>query len=109
MKHSLTRRRFLQASGVSIALPLLESTMPRARAGDRVPPRRRIVAVLYSLGLYPTNFFPEQTGADYTMSRYLKLLQDYRKDFTVFSGLSHPNVVQGHAESESVFLTGCPI
>jgi hypothetical protein len=68
-----------------------------------------MVAILYPLSFYPPNFFPEQTGADYTPTRYLKWLEPYRKQFTVFSGLSHPRVAQGHAESESVFLTGCPV
>ncbi len=107
--HSLTRRRFLKATGVTLALPLLDATTPSARGGAADAPPRRMVAILYPLSFLPTNFFPEQTGRDYAMTRYLKLLEDYRKDFTVFSGLSHPRVVQGHAQSESVFLTGCPV
>lgn len=110
MTHSsLTRRRFLKAAGVSLALPWLESTAPVARAGDPVAARRRIVAILYPLSFHPPQFFPEQAGPDYTPTRYLQWLEDYRKDFTVFSGLSHPRVAQSHAESENVFLTGCPV
>jgi hypothetical protein len=108
-RNSLTRRRFLKAAGVSLALPWLESTAPVARAGVAALPRRRIVAILYPLSFYPPHFFPEQSGPDYALPRYLKFLEEYRKDFTVFSGLSHPRVAQSHFESENVFLTGCPV
>ena len=106
---SLSRRRFLQAAGVAVALPWLESTAPKARAGMPVAPRRRMVAIMYPLSFHPPQFFPEQTGPDYTPTRYLKWIEAYRQDFTVFSGLSHPRVAQSHAESENVFLTGCPV
>src|SRR5690348_12925379 len=108
-RSSLSRRRFLKAAGVSLALPWLESTAPAARAGAAVAPRRRMVAIMYPLSFHPPQFFPEQVGADYTPTRYLKWLEDYRRDFTVFSGLSHPRVAQSHAESVNVFLTGCPV
>lgn len=102
-----SRRRFLKTAGVSLALPWLEAALPQARAAES--PRRRLVAILYPLSFYPKNFFPEQTGAEYTAPRYLKPIEAYRKQYTIFSGLSHPRVAQGHAESESVFLTGCPV
>lgn len=110
VRSQLARRRFLQAAGVSLALPVLESLTPTtARASRALPARRRMVAILYPLSFYPPNFFPEQTGGDYQPTRYLNFLEPFRRDFTVFSGLSHPRVAQAHAESESVFLTGCPV
>ena len=108
-RSSLSRRRFLKAAGVSLALPWLEATTPAARAGTADAPRRRMVALLYPLSFIPGQFFPAQSGRDYTQTRYLKWLEAYRQDFTVFSGLSPPRVAQSHAESENVFLTGCPV
>lgn len=108
-RNSLTRRRFLKAAGVSVALPLLEATLPAARASESRALPRRMVAILYPLGFYPAHFFPEKAGKDFVLPRYLKWLEEFRHDFTVFSGLSHPRVAQSHAESESVFLTGCPV
>lgn len=92
-----------------MALPWLESTAPKCRAGSPGTTRRRMVAIMYPLSFHPPQFFPERTGPDYEASRYLKWIEAYRKDFTVFSGLSHPRVAQSHAESENVFLTGCPV
>lgn len=59
------------------------------------------------LGLLPEEFFPADGGPNYTRSPYLKILQDYRKDFTVLSGVSHPNVDGGHL-SDISFLTAAP-
>jgi hypothetical protein len=106
---SLTRRRFLKATGVSLALPWLETTAAVARADMVRSPQRRMVAILYPLSFYPSHFFPEQSGRDYALPRYLKFVEAFRKDFTVFSGLSHPRVAQSHFDSENVFLTGCPV
>jgi hypothetical protein len=57
-----------------------------------------------NLGVLPKPFFPTTTGRDYELSPYLRSLADYRSDFTVFSGLSHPGVVGGHS-TENCFLT----
>jgi hypothetical protein len=103
-RNLVTRRRFLTSSGIALALPFLESLAP---AQDSTVPRRRIVVVLYPVGLHPANFFPIQAGRDYTASRYLKHLADFRGDFTVFSGLSHARIGRAHAGDQS-FLTGAP-
>ena len=51
--------------------------------------------------------FSRHAGPDYAPSNYVKILQDFRKDFTVFSGVSHPNVDGGHP-SDISFLTAAP-
>jgi len=54
--------------------------------------------------LYGPAFFPEQAGADYQPSEYLEVLGELRKETTVFSGISHPEIGGDHA-SEACFLT----
>ena len=68
---------------------------------------RRMFGICNNLGLLPEPFFPKDAGRDYTPSPYLKLLQEHRDDFTVFSGVSHPNVDGGHP-SDISFLTAAP-
>ena len=75
------------------------------RAPGVVP--RRIFGICNNLGLLPEHFFPKGPGRDYAPSPYLQLLQEYRNDFTVFSGVSHPNVDGGHP-SDISFLTAAP-
>src|SRR5262249_38302770 len=67
--------------------------------------KKRMVLIGRGLGLHAPFFFPEQTGRDYWPSRYLRLLQDYRRDFTVFSGMSHRGYPGGHG-TEVALLTG---
>ena len=55
----------------------------------------------------PSRSSPTDAGRDYTPSPYLKLLQEHRDDFTVFSGVSHPNVDGGHP-ADICFLTAAP-
>ena len=58
-----------------------------------------------NLGVLPKPFFPQGTGRDYEMSPYLSALADFRDDFTVISGLSHPGVVGGHSTEASAAST----
>jgi hypothetical protein len=97
---SHSRRQFIRTSSVLLALPWLESL---ARAEEKAPPRR-IVNICTGFGLYGPSFFPEKAGKDYEPSEYLKILNDYRDQFTVFSGISHPEIGGDHA-SEACFLT----
>lgn len=100
----LHRRRFLRSAGVMLALPLLDSLSPRsARAAESASPRRMLL-ISNNLGVLPKPFFPQTTGRDYELSPYLASLAEFRNDFTVFSGLSHPGVVGGHS-TENCFLT----
>src|SRR5271155_5439835 len=98
-----SRRAFLRAAGVTLALPLLESHGVKG-ATDAVQPRR-MVAMNFALGLHGPNFFPKETGRGYTPTPYLEALgKDVRDELTVISGTSHPDVTLGHA-SDSTFLT----
>jgi hypothetical protein len=74
-----------------------------AQAALDSPPQRAIL-ISNNLGVLPKPFFPAGTGRDYQLSPYLETLAAHRADFTVISGLSHPNVRGGHS-TENCFLT----
>lgn len=110
MKHlttTLSRRTFLRGAGVALSLPLLEAMRPLRGAETTSSTRRRMVVVDVGFGFYAPNLFPKQAGRDYEMTPYLEALQDFRDEFTVISGTSHPGVDGGHAAVKS-FLTGAP-
>src|SRR5690349_10207457 len=110
MRAPLSRRRFLQGTGVLMSLPLLDAMLTRsARAASSTAAAtpRRMFAICNNLGLRPDLFFPTSTGRDYEASPYLKLLDAHRNDFTVISGVSHPNVDGGHP-ADIAFLTAAP-
>jgi len=102
------RRTFLRGAGVAVALPLLDAMQPRLRAAaGTVRRKRRMVCINTPLGLHPANFFPTAAGADYELSKYLEVVGEFRKDFTVISGLSHPDVGPSHDSNQS-YLTAAP-
>jgi len=102
------RRCVLRASGVTIALPGLESiqTTHAGEASDALeePKAKRFVCVGTYLGFYQEAFFPKQSGRNYELSELLRELGGFRDEFTVFSGFDHqaPN---GHAAWNN-FLCG---
>ena len=99
-----TRRSFLRGVAVSLALPALECLQPVCMQGAAALQQGRLLLISNNLGVLPQHFFPKGRGEDYTPSHYLKELSEFRRDFTVFSGLSHPAVVGGHS-TENCFLT----
>jgi len=108
-QHSLSRRHLLRGAGVALALPLLEAMTPAfARASTTTTPRR-FFGICNNLGLLPDKFFPaqESTGSGYQLSPYLAELAAHRDEFTVFSGVWHPDVDAGHP-ADNCFLTAAP-
>ena len=109
-QRGVSRRQFLRASGIGLALPLLDAMMPAfSRAAAKAEPPRRFLGVCNNLGLLPEKFFPEaeSVGRGYKLSPYLELLKAHREDFTVFSGVWHPDVDGGHP-ADNCFLTAAP-
>lgn len=105
LSRPLNRRTFLRGAGAVLALPQLESMASAAEVGTEQP--RRMIAMCNDLGFVPDYFFPKGEGTNYEDSAYTEVLKDYRDQFTVFSGLSHPEVVGGH-QTDECFLTGAP-
>lgn len=99
----VARRTFLRAAGVSLALPLLESNGTLFARDDPEPPKR-MVLICTALGLHAPALFPAVAGEDYESTEYLDLLAEHRNDFTLLSGLSHPDQGGEHA-TEMTFLS----
>lgn len=105
----LPRRLFLKHAGIAIGLPLLDSMLPsRILAAEQAAPPRRMVCIGVPFGFDPAAFVPVTTGRNYVLPSHLTHLADYRNDFTVISGLSHPNTGGGGHKAEAVMLTGAP-
>jgi len=105
-QRALSRRSFLRGAGIALSLPLLEAMQPAFAKGAPAIPRR-MLGICNNLGLIPENFFPQGAGRGYAPSPYLQLLQKHRNDFTVFSGVWHPDVDGGHP-ADNCFLTAAP-
>jgi hypothetical protein len=102
-----TRRNFLKAAGATLALPWLDSFHGFAHAGDAKTPPQRLLLICLPLGIYRDALIPTEAGPNYTSTEYLSLIEDFRDQFTVISGLDHPGVNGGHSAEPRIF-TGVP-
>jgi BMFP domain-containing protein YqiC len=111
----MSRRNFLRGAGILLSLPLLDAMTPAFAAVRKVASAaatpggkpRRMFGICNNLGLLPEHFFPKTAGRDYQLSPYLELLKEHRNDFSVFSGVWHPDVDGGHP-ADNCFLTAAP-
>ncbi len=90
MPKRISRRAALRGLGVTLALPYLEAMAPTsaaaaATAKSAVP--GRMVVCHYGTGMNVRQFFPTDTGKQFTFSRILKPLERFRENMTVVSGL----------------------
>ena len=103
----IPRRTILQGLGASIALPWLEimSGKTLAAAQGRRDPGR--LACFYIPGcINHYNWFPEDTGFNYTISPSHQPLAPHRDRFSVLTSLSHiEGRISGHKHPYN-FLTG---
>jgi hypothetical protein len=104
----LDRRTFLRAAGVCVGLPLLDAMLPSVFSQERRPaPPRRMVLIGRPFGYYTPYLFPERAGRDYQHTRYTRVLDAHRSQFTIFSGMSHRGYTEGHHNDIALF-TGAP-
>ena len=97
----LSRRRFLQGTGIALSLPAFDSFAAVLPAAKKPP--RRLVCIGNHLGFYPGNFFPKAAGKDYVATSTLKPLEAHRDQLTVFSHLDHE--LNGGHKAVQGFLT----
>ena len=71
LRQAFSRRTFLRAAGVAMALPLLDVMRPAFAAepkGKPVP--RRMIGICNNLGVLNERFFPADAGFNYKPSSY---------------------------------------
>jgi hypothetical protein len=109
------RRFFLRATGIQLALPVLDSlssnllgsglAIGALSAQAKTVRPMRIVAVGNAFGFYPPQFFPKESGPGYDTPHLLEpVAKPHRGAISVFSGLDH-GVKGGHFAVHS-FLSG---
>ena len=116
--NTLNRRRFLQGSGVALALPWLETFAASTKGKDATP--KRFLSVYHPDGVglplksdpawKDWSWFPRGGEKDFELTKVLDVLEPLRRDITIYSGLSHPAArnVHGHSNADQ-YLTGAPV
>jgi hypothetical protein len=111
----IERRTFLRGLGTAMALPFMESALPRSvwAAGARaVKAPLRMAFLFIPNGAHMPAWTPEKEGADFALPATLEPLAKLRDKFMVLSGLAHDtgfahgDGAGDHARSAATFLTG---
>jgi hypothetical protein len=113
--HRLERRTFLRGLGTALALPFMESALPRslwAAGTSSVTPPLRLAFLFIPNGAHMPAWTPEAEGADFALPATLEPLANVRSKIAVLSGLAHDtgfahgDGAGDHARSAATFLTG---
>src|SRR5437867_8403824 len=90
IKH-LSRRTFLRAAGVTVALPFLESMVPAQTPlrNSAAVPKTRLACMYVPHGATMYKWTPATEGKDFQFSESLSPLEKYRDRLCVISNLSH--------------------
>lgn len=107
---NLSRRMFLRGAGAALAIPLLESALPRrawAQSAGEAP--RRFLAYYVPNGIHMDAWTPATAGTDFEIRTILEPLSTFREQITLVSGLANmparPEGPGDHAGGTSAFLT----
>jgi hypothetical protein len=113
--HAFSRRTFLRGTGVSIALPWLESLAvwgdetSGSKPASQAPIR---LAVLFSgNGFHSKEWWGKGTGKQMELGQVLAPLQEFREQLVFVRGLFHAEARKGniHSSQTGNMLSGAPI
>jgi hypothetical protein len=103
-----SRRRFLGGAAATVALPLLESLLPRTLRADPPPPKR-LLFFYVPCGIHMPNWTPVTAGDDYVLTPILQPLAAVKNQILLMTGLANtpgrPEGAGDHAGGTSAFLT----
>jgi hypothetical protein len=123
---AMNRRRFLRGLGVCMALPAMESILPRKlfaadapaealRATTATGAPLRTAFIYFPNGAIPGSWTPTGEGKDYVLNETMQPLAALKDKIQVFGGLNDLSANPGsdgggdHARANGTFLTGVRI
>jgi hypothetical protein len=106
----------LRGVGACIALPLLDAMLPNQSLaasnfqplGESTAAHPRMMCCYVPQGVNIYDWFPKDEGRDWTLTPTLEALAEFKSDFTLFSGLGHPNGPGGH-QGDETWLTAADL
>lgn len=114
-KHHFTRRAFLRGTGVTMALPWMESLpvwgdeTPSPRSASEAPVR---MAVMFSgNGFHSQEWWAREEDNDLKLGAVLKPVHDLRKKMLFIKGLYNEEALKGniHSSQTGNLLSGAPL
>ncbi len=111
-KKHISRRQLLRGSGVTLALPLLESMLPAGMLRAAEAPKSRFAAIYIPHGAVQQYWRPSSEGSNFEFSPTLKSLEPFREYVNIVSGLAlqpayegPPSAGEHHNRSARCWLT----
>ena len=86
----MQRRHFLRGAGALLTLPALEAFAVK----KAVEPPLRLVFMGFPWGVTRNNWFPENTGKDFQITKGLQPLSEHKDDLTIFKNLTSAQLPQ---------------
>jgi hypothetical protein len=127
-RRDVSRRRFLQSAGLAMALPALESLVPRGLSTVAAAPAApstaattatgaplRTAFLYFPNGAIPAAWWPTGSGKDFAFSRTMEPLANVKDKIQILAGLGDVSANAGadgggdHARANATFLTGVRI
>lgn len=110
----LSRRTILRASGVCLALPLLEAMATPSRSVLAMAPEGKLRMGFFYVpnGKHMPDWTPAEEGPKYQLTKTLEAIAPFRQKVSVLTGLTldgaraHGDGGGDHARSGAAFLTG---
>lgn len=115
MTHHFSRRTFLRGTGVSMALPWLESL--RVWGDDATPGQDgssapiRFATLFSGNGFHSREWWAKGTGKEMELGQVLKPLDDFREKLLFVRGLYNAEALKGniHSSQTGNLLSGAPL
>ncbi len=103
--HLINRKTFLSTVAMAgMSLPWMEAMgVARKATNGRI---KRMLCVVSPFGVSPTFWHPKGEGVNYQPSKELKILDQFRSEYTVFSNLDHGEYGRGGHSGVHTFLSG---
>lgn len=105
----LSRRLFLGGVGATLALPFLDSALPRRARSQAMKPPTRLLAYYVPCGIRMEHWTPKSQGPGYDLPPILAPLASVQAQVSVLTGLANrparPDGAGDHASGTGAFLT----
>ena len=108
MHNQVSRREFLQKTGISLAAANLLAGLPSLSWASQAAPKQRVVFVFSPNGVIPDHFWPKKLGAEFDFQRILKPLEPLKQHVMTIKGLANQikGDGDGHMRGMGCLLTG---
>ena len=109
MYPTVSRREFLQKTGISAAAANFMLSLPSLGLASATKERKqRLVFIFSPNGIIPDHFWPEKTGTDFDLKRILEPLADFKGQMMTLHGVCNriKGDGDGHMRGIGCLLTG---